>query len=264
MAVYSRIKQSELLLFLKKYDIGNLISFDGILEGIENTNYKIITSKNTYILTIFEKRVEKKDLPFFINLKKHLFKKKFKCPQPIPNKYGNIINTINKKPCAILSFLEGKKTDIITTNHCNQIGKILSSLHHATKDFKQRRENTMHRTQWKKLFTKCKVLRNNPYKNIMENMEEEIFFLDKQWPSDLPNGIIHGDLFQDNVFFKKNKISGLIDFYFSCNDFFSYDIAITINAWCFNRNAKFSTDKFHSLINGYQAKKLLNQNYRFM
>tara|TARA_B110000438_G_scaffold301994_1_gene358372 strand:- start:1380 stop:2336 length:957 start_codon:yes stop_codon:yes gene_type:complete len=257
MAVYSKVSKEELNLFLKEYDIGSLKSFESILEGIENTNYKIITSKDTYILTIFEKRVKSEDLPFFIELKKHLINKKFSCPKPISNKKGYIINIINNKLCVIISFLKGTQTENITNNHCREVGKILSSLHENTSDFKYKRVNSMSYVQWEKIYLKCRKYDNKIYKYLLNDIKKELSFLEKNWPTKLPMGIIHADVFRDNVFFIENKFSGLIDFYFACYDFLSYDIALTINAWCFDLHGKFYKDKFRSIISGYENHRYL-------
>jgi len=258
MAVFSPINKKDLLPFLEKYEIGTLEKFEGILEGIENTNYKLITSKDIFILTIFEKRVNTKDLPFFINLQNHLAHKNFKCPQPIANKEGKSVNILNGKPAVIISFLHGEKASEATPHHCQQVGKTLSFLHQASNDFKQQRTNGMHQSQWVNLFEKCKIIADHPYMDLIKPIEKELHFLDQNWPINLPKGIIHADVFQDNVFFKNNQFSGLIDFYFSCHDFLSYDIAITINAWCFDKKGKLDKVKCKSLIEGYQVNRLLN------
>lgn len=260
MAVYSPINKNELISFLKKYNIGDLIHFEGILEGIENTNYKIITTKKNYILTIFEKRVNSKDLPFFVNLKNHLAQKKFNCPQPIESRDGKYINLLNRKSCVVISFLEGSKISLVQTGHCKQVGTMLAQLHKNTEDFNGKRNNDMNYKQWNDLFIKCQKISNKKYDLIMPIIEKELLFLRNEWPEDLPKGIIHADVFKDNVFFKDNILSGLIDFYFSCNDFFAYDIAITINAWCFNDEFNFDKNKFITLIKGYENLRKLNNN----
>ena len=257
MAVYSPISNEELEKFLLQYDIGSLIESEGILEGIENTNYKLKTSKNKYILTIFEKIVNPKDLPFYINLKKHLSKKKFICPKPIKDKSGNYINLLINKYCVIVSFLEGEKTSIVQNIHCKQVGNMLAVLHNESKDFNGNLVNTMDYNQWKKLFLKCQNKVNNKFKEIMPIIDRELLYLNRVWPKDLPSGIIHADAFQDNVFFKDNKFTGLIDFYFACNDYLAYDISLTINAWCFELNGRFNNDKFFSLLKGYQNSRQL-------
>lgn len=252
MAVYTRIDKNLLVLFLKNYDLGSLISFTAIQEGVENTNYKIITTSGSYILTIFEKRVEEKDLPFFIELKKHLVKKKFLCPQPISNKKNIFINILKNKPCLITSFLKGKKINFIKANHCIQLGKQLAIMHNNTSDFKPSRKNSLSQKKWRKLFNNFQHKKNTNYNNLFNYINTELDFLDNQWPIKLPSGVIHADIFQDNVFFNNDVFSGIIDFYFACNDYFSYELAICINAWCFNKENEFQINNFTAFINSYQ------------
>ena len=257
MAVYSPVSKKELELFLKRYNIGYLIKFDGILEGIENTNYKIQTSENDYILTIFEKRVDHSDLPFFINLKKHLYKKKFNCPQPIKDIDGNYINLIQNKHCLIISFLKGKKISIVENIHCKQVGEMLAIFHENAKDFDQKRDNTMSYNQWEVVFKKIQNRKNNKFSDMIPKINNELIYLATKWPKELPEGVIHADAFQDNIFFINHELSGLIDFYFACNDFFAYDLALTINAWCFDNKTSFKKEKFLQLITGYESKRPL-------
>ncbi len=258
MAVFTPIDKPTLESFLNNYDIGEIKSFEGILEGIDNTNFKILTSKNYYILTIFEKRVQEKDLPFFINLQNHLSKKKFLNPKPIKNKDGEYINKINNKPCVIMSFLKGNKTTKASTNHCNQVGKQLAIMHQHTNDFELSRKNSLQQKNWKNLFEKFKNDKKNSYQHIFESIESELVFLDQNWPKKLPFGVIHADVFQDNVFFINDVFSGIIDFYFACNDYFAYDLAICINAWCFEQNNVINNNKLSLLVEGYQNKKKLS------
>jgi homoserine kinase type II len=264
MAVYSPIDECELSSLLDQYNIGSLVKFEGILEGVENTNYKITTSQNSYILTIFENRVETKDIPFFINLKKHLAAKKFLCPKPVSDIQGKNINTLKNKSCVLVSFLNGKKVTDITNTHCQQVGEVLASLHLQTKDFNEKRLNSMSYTEWKNIFLKCKNHLNQDFIHMLPIVEEELVYLKNHWPNDLPSGIVHADVFKDNVFFKKNIFSGLIDFYFSCNDFLAYDIALAINAWCFDEQNLFNKDRYQSLINGYESqRKLTNDEKKY-
>jgi len=251
MAVYTSVSESKLREFIELYDIGSLISYEGILEGIENTNFKIITNKGHFILTIFEKRVNPKDLPFFMALQKHLAEKNFKCPIPLEDKDNNIINLLCKKSAIIITFLEGKKIDEIEPIHCLQVGEMISQFQKITKNFVPKRKNGLLIYNWKKIFNKCLEIKNHKYINLIDTIKNEFEYLEKKWPEFLPKGIIHGDIFKDNVFFKNNKLSGLIDFYFSCNDYYAYELAITTNAWCFDKNNSFINNNFDSLLNGY-------------
>ena len=252
MAVYTPITKEKLSSFLENYNIGSLENFKGVLEGVENTNYKIITSQDTFILTIFEKRVKKQDLPFFIELQNHLSKKNIKCPSPISNRNGQYINTIEDKPCVLMSFLEGKKINNATSYHCHQIGELAANIHLHSKDFTITRNNGLHQKYWRKIFNKCQNSKDSRYGELYQIIEQELQYLDKNWPRNLSTGIIHGDIFPDNVFFIDNNLSGLIDFYFSCNDFYAYDLAITTNAWCFDKKESFKKENFDSLLKGYQ------------
>ena len=259
MAVFTPINKPTLEHLLNDYNLGEIINYEGILEGIDNTNFKILTSKNYYILTIFEKRIEKKDLPFFIDLQNHLAKKKFLNPQPIKNKNGVFINQINNKPCVIMSFLKGSKTTKPSKLHCGQVGKQLASMHQHTSDFTLSRRNSLQLKNWKDIFDKFKNKKNNHYQHMFELIDRELEFLYKHWPKKLPYGVIHADVFQDNVFFINDVFSGMIDFYFACNDFFAYDLAICINAWCFEKNSMINNNKLDVLIDGYQKKRKLTK-----
>jgi len=258
VAVYTPITKEILSSFLNNYDIGSLEKFKGVLEGVENTNYKIITSQGAFILTIFEKRVKKQELPFFIELQNHLSNKNIKCPSPISNISGNYINIIGNKPCVIMSFLEGKKIDSATSYHCHQIGKLAANIHLHTKDFSLTRNNGLHQKHWRDIFVECKKSQDNRYNELFKIIDQELQYLDKNWPTNLPKGVIHGDIFQDNVFFVEQTLSGLIDFYFACNDFYAYELAICINAWCFNAKGKFDQIKYKSILKGYQSLQKLS------
>mgnify|MGYP001185395541 CR=1 FL=1 len=258
MAVYTKVTKEKLLNFLNNYNIGNLIKFEGILEGVENTNYKLTTKKNNFILTIFEKRVETHELPFFIKLQNHLFNKKIKCPQPILDNNKNFVNYIDDKSCVIMSFLEGKQIIDANLENCIQVGEELGKIHKHTKDFPLNRRNNLSNVDWKKIFQKCdkKIVKKEMY----ELIENELAYLEINWPKNLPTGIIHADLFQDNVFFINQKLSGIIDFYFACTDFYAYELAICINAWCFDKNKNFNKLKYQSILKGYQTyRKLQNE-----
>ena len=253
MAVFTPVSKSALLDFLKEYNIGKLISYSEIIEGIENTNYKINTEKGNYILTLFEKRVNPKDLPFFMNLQKHLAKNNFFCPVPIENKQNNIINSLCGKETIIISFLQGNQIKFPNSKHCLKVGKMIAEFKQITKNFSGTRKNGLGLETWKLIFLKCLNSKNNEYREIIDNIKKELIYLENKWPLNLPTGIIHADIFQDNVFFENDEISGLIDFYFSCNDFYLYDLAITTNAWCFNEKNNFDYNKFNNLLKGYES-----------
>ena len=268
MAVYTPITKEKLSSFLENYNIGQLENFKGVLEGVENTNYKIITSQDTFILTIFEKRVKEQELPFFIELQNHLSNKNIKCPSPIPNRNEQHIDTIEDKPCVLMSFLEGKKIKNSTSYHCHQIGRLTAKIHLYSKDFNVTRNNGLHQKHWEDIFGKCKNSKDRRYGELYQIIEQELQYLDKNWPRKLPTGIIHGDIFPDNVFFIENNVSGIIDFYFSCNDFYAFEIAICFNALCFDgikENLSFNVTKAKKFINGYnEVRKISDQEKKYI
>ena len=258
MAVFTKLTKVDIDKFLKDYSIGNLLSFEGIVEGIENTNYKIITSNHTYILTIFEKRVNPEELPFFINLQRDLVTHGFDCPLPIDNNNGSAINNLKGKSAIIISFLKGKPLDSILPIHCREVGSMIARFTNITKSSKLKRDNSLSLKIWEDIFQKCKKSVDKSYNEYFETLDYELSFLKKNWPNNLPKAIIHADLFQDNIFFIENKISGVIDFYFSCEDFIAYELALAINAWCFDMNNDFKTKNYQSLIQGFNEHSSLN------
>ncbi len=258
MAVFTKISKEEIEIFLKSYNIGNLISYEGIIKGTENTNFKIITTKNKYILTIFEKRVQPEDLPFFMSLQKELAINNFKCPLPIKNNKGSIINKLKHKNAVIISFLDGENLSKIIPEHCQEVGTIIAKFTNITKISKLSRANSLSYKNWIKIYESCKNTNDNSYQDYFKVLDKELVFLKNNWPTDLPTAIIHADLFIDNVLFLNNKISGIIDFYFSCNDFIAYELALTANAWCFNEDTTFNLDNFKSLIMGFNSISFLN------
>ncbi len=254
MAVYTRVNLKDINYIEKNYNIGKIISFTGIKKGIENTNYLLKTKNKKFILTLFEKRVQNKDLPFFMNLMDRLNKYKINCPDPQRNKKGSFIIKIKNKAASIVSFVEGKDKLKLNPKNCYEIGKNIAKFHKASKKIKLYRKNSLSLKEWPKILDKIgneSKLINSNLNSLMKNNYIEI---KNKWPKDLPRGIIHADLFIDNIFFKKNKLSGYIDFYFACNDFLMYEIAICINALCFDKkNNKFIFNKKKSknLIRGY-------------
>ena len=238
MAVFTKLQEEEIKEFLKFYNLGQLEKYEGIIEGIENTNYKIVCNGTPYILTIFEKRVKEIDLPFFVELKLYLNENTFKCPKPLKDKNGKIINPLKNKKAIIISFIEGNKIDLPNNNNCKEVGYMIGDLHNLTSNFNQKRDNSLDINEWKNIFKKCESKNVEQFEEIIKELKSEILFIEKSWPKNLPSGIIHADLFKDNIFFKEEKIVGVIDFYFSCYHFFLYDISIVINDWCFEENGK--------------------------
>jgi len=258
MAVFTKLEKKEIKDFLKNFSIGDLISFEGIVKGTENTNFKIITSKNKYILTILEKRVEEEDLPFFMSLQNELVEHGFNCPKPIKNNKNVIINKLKNKNAVIISFLDGENLSTIMPEHCYELGSKIAEFTNITKKLKLSRVNSLNYENWVKIYESFKNINDYSYQEYFSVLNEELIFLKKNWPINLPKAIIHADLFVDNVLFKDNKISGIIDFYFSCSDFIAYELALTANDWCFNKDGMFNLDNFNSLIMGYNNISSLN------
>ena len=255
MAVYTKLSTSELKEFFSKYDLGTLINHKEIKEGIENTNYFIETEKDKFILTLYEKRVEEKDLPFFISLMRNLFDKNFPSPEPIINKNGNYISEISGKKAAVVSFLKGEAKKNLNPTECYEVGINTAKLHLITKKLTGKRENKLSINSWRKIYNKIK-------KDCSKIHPSLALVIEKNWPNNIPSGIIHADLFPDNIFFKNNNLSGIIDYYFSCNDFYAFEIAICLNALCFegkNENLSFNVTKAKKFIDGYSSIRKLSE-----
>ena len=259
MAVYTKLEHPEVEQFLEQYNINNFKDYKGITEGVENTNYFIKTSQQDYILTIYEKRVDENDLPFFIKLLSSLSDNRFPCPKPIANKNNEKINKIKNKNAALVTFLNGQSKNKITSEECFEIGKITAQLHEITKKFDINRKNNLSIENWESIFEKTIKQKIDLDESIIKKTKNYLNFLKDKWPKNLPQGIIHADLFPDNIFFTNNKVSGIIDFYFACNDFFAYEIAICINSLCFDNNSTFNMTKAKNLIDGYTSIKTLSE-----
>jgi len=266
MAVYTKLSKDQLINFFTKYNLGELINYKEIKEGIENTNYFIQTDAGKYILTLYEKRVEKKDLPFFISLMRNLFDKKFLSPEPIINKNGSYISEVLKKKAAVVSFLDGRAKKILNPDDCYQVGAHAAKLHLITKNLSGNRENKLSVISWRQIYKKVKKDCSKIHKNLPKVIEKNLDEIEKNWPKNIPSGIIHADLFPDNIFFKGKKLSGIIDYYFSCNDFYAFEIAICLNALCFdgtNANLSFNVTKAKKFIDGYSTiRKLTDEEKR--
>jgi len=254
MAVYTKFTKDNVSAILSKYSIGELNSFEGIQEGIENTNYFLLVNNKKYILTIYEKRVKEEDLPFFSKLMIDLDKSGFNCPIPVINKKNNAITDFNNKKLMIVSFIEGEAKDSLSPENCKSVGTEAAKMHEITKNFKIKRQNDLSIKSWRKIFNSVKDRCTKIHKDLPKLIEDNLIDVEKNWPHSLPKGIIHADLFNDNIFFKENKFSGIIDFYFSCNDFYAFEIAICFNALCFDgpqNNLSFNATKAKSFIDGY-------------
>ncbi len=259
MAIYTEISFSQVQLILKDYNIGHLKKLIGIKKGIENTNYLLVTSKNKFILTIYEKRVNSKELPFFMHLMKKLNAKQINCPKPILNKKRKFLFKVEKKLASITSFVHGKEKKNHSLNESKIIGNNIAKLHLATKNIKLYRKNNLSLQSWFALNNLIKKSKSKKINRLCKWIDTILQDLKKQWPSNLPSGIIHADLFHDNIFFLKKKFSGFIDLYFSCNDAYVYDLAICINAICFDSKFKFKANKAKALIKGYQQIRKLTK-----
>ena len=257
MAVYTDVPDDDLRAFLADYALGEPVSCKGIAEGVENSNYLLRTERGTYILTLYEKRVDPSDLPFFLALLDHLAGKGIPCPVPIHAKDGAALRQLCGRPAAIISFLDGMWPRRIAASHCAAIGGALARLHRAAADFPLRRENALSLVGWRKLYESSCARANEIAPGLVQELGEELDALDELWPRGLPQGVIHADLFPDNVFFRGNGISGLIDFYFACNDFLAYDLAICLNAWCFEHDGSFNITKAKLLLHNYRAERAL-------
>ncbi|HEY6982550.1 homoserine kinase [Reyranella sp.] len=252
MAVYTEVGDAELEAFLAEYDIGEADAFKGIAEGVENSNYLLTTTRGQYIVTLYEKRVHPDDLPFFLGLMDHLSQRGINCPQPIHGRDGRALRRLAGKPAAITSFLHGMWPRRIAVKHCGPVGAALAGLHLAGRDFKMTRPNALSVAGWRPLFNGSRRKADTVAKGLAHELETELDILEGHWPQALPTGVIHADLFNDNVFFLHDKLSGLIDFYFACNDAFAYDVAICLNAWCFEPDRSFNATKARALLQAYE------------
>ena len=255
MAVYTKISKKEVSYINKKFEVEKIINFIGIKQGIENTNYLLKSRNNKFILTIFEKRVSQKEIPFFMKLMDHLNNLKISCPKPLKNKNGNYLVRIKNKTACIVSFLDGKDKKKLSLNNCFDVGKIVAQMHLSSKKIKLYRKNSMGIKNLNLLFNSIKF-KSKKFANIEKFLKMNFKDIKMKWPKKLPSGIIHGDLFIDNIFFKKEKLSGIIDFYFAANDYFMYEIAICVNALCFDKKkSKFfiNKKKVKNLIKGYES-----------
>ena len=257
MAVYTDVPDEELKAFIAEYAIGEVVSCKGIAEGVENSNYLLRTESAAYILTVYEKRVDPADLPFFLALMEHLAAQGIACPTPIHGKDGKALRRLCGKPAAIVSFLDGLWPRRIHPFHCAGVGGALARLHKASAGFAQSRINNLSLAGWEGLYLSCAPRADTVKAGLADELKGEIEELKRLWPKSLPQGVIHADLFPDNVFFRGETVSGIIDFYFACTDFFAYDLAICLNAWCFESDGSFNVTKARAMLAQYRAGRAL-------
>ncbi len=252
MAVYTEVSDEDLREFLGQYDLGEVTSFKGIAEGVENSNYLMHTTRGSYILTLYEKRVRREDLPYFLGLMEHLAGKGIDCPVPLRGHDGQALRELCGRPAAIVTFLNGLWPRRAQPDHCRLLGTAMAHMHLAGSTFEMSRANDLSMPGWRPLFEGCAARAHEVQEGLAEALDTELAFLQAEWPGDLPAGVIHADLFPDNVFFLGDRLSGIIDFYFACNDFFAYDVAICLNAWCFEPDNSFNVTKARLMLQAYR------------
>jgi homoserine kinase type II len=257
VAVYTDINEIELEYFLANYNLGALLSYKGIAEGVENSNFLLHTESGSYILTLYEKRVKPGDLPFFLGLMDHLAARGISCPLPVHQRNGAAIGELAGRPAAIVTFLEGMWMRRPTAAHCRAVGEALAALHLAGEGFGLRRGNALSVKDWRPLWDLAKRRADEVEMGLAEEVEADLVDLETHWPAALPSGICHADMFPDNVFFLGERLSGLIDFYFACNDVWTYDLSVCLNAWCFEKDHAFNLTKGSALLAGYQSRRKL-------
>ncbi len=253
MAVYTDVPDDELRAFVAEYALGEVVSCKGIAEGVENSNYLLRTERGTYILTLYERRVAPADLPFFLALMQHLAAQGIACPTPLHGRDGEALRRLCGRPAAIVSFLDGMWPRRIQPFHCAGLGGVLARLHLAGASFAQERRNNLSVEGWRGLYDACRDRADSFRPGLAAELGQELATLEAAWPRALPRGVIHADLFPDNVFFRGETVSGVIDFYFACTDFLAYDLAICLNAWCFESDGSFNVTKARLMLGQYRA-----------
>lgn len=257
MAVYTDITDAELETLLAEYDLGRPLSFKGVAEGIENSNFILGTETGRYVLTVYERRVREADLPYFIALMQWLAGRGFPCPTPVPDRSGEALSWVRGKPACIVTFLNGLSVRRPTPSHCEQAGIGLAALHSAAEGFEMRRPNDLGLAAWRPLFERARSVAESLEAGLERAIEGDLEALEQAWPEGLPSGPIHADLFPDNVFFSRGRFIGAIDFYFACDDAWAYDLAVCLNAWCFDADHRFQPDHARALIRGYEQTRPL-------
>jgi homoserine kinase type II len=262
MAVYTDVSDDALAAFLEDYPIGRLVAFRGIAEGVENTNFSLRTTLGDFILTLYERRVDPADLPWFLGLMRHLAERGISCPLPVTGNDGEALRMLCGRHAAITTFLPGVWPRRVSQAHCRPLGEALARLHLAGAGYAPTRPNALGPEAWTPLLEKCR----NGVDSVQHGLAREIASATAEilvhWPAGLPRGHIHADLFPDNVFFLEGRLSGLIDFYFACTDFLTYDIAVCLNAWCFDADHAFNVTRARAFLAGYEAIRTMTQDER--
>jgi homoserine kinase type II len=253
MAVYTDVPDDELRSFVADYELGEVVSCKGIAEGVENSNYLLRTERGIYILTLYERRVAPADLPFFLALMEHLARNGIACPTPLHGRDGTALRRLCGRPAVIVTFLDGMWPRRIQPFHCAALGGAMARLHRAGQGFVLKRPNNLSAAGWRTLYEACRARAHEVRPGLAEELGAELDALESAWPSHLPAGVIHADLFPDNVFFRGEQVSGVIDFYFACTDFLAYDVAICLNAWCFEADGSFNVTKARLMLAAYRA-----------
>ncbi len=262
MAVYTEVSDEDLEPFIASYGLGSLRSCKGIAEGVENTNYLVTTSQGRFILTLYEKRVDPAELPFFLELMEHLAANNITCPTPVRDAQGRNLRDLAGRPAALVTFLEGLWIKKPSVEHCAAVGDVLARLHIAGQGFAMRRVNALGARGWRPLYDRFCDRADEIIPGLEARIDDELDWLERAWPKALPTGVIHADLFPDNVFFLNDKLSGVIDFYFACTDALAYDVAICLNAWCFEPDFSFNVTKGRALLRAYDAVRPLSREER--
>jgi homoserine kinase type II len=257
MAVYTDVSFEDLEMLLSGYDIGVPLTFKGIAEGVENSNFYLQTDRGAFILTLYEKRVKPDDLPFFLGLMEHLAAHGLSCPQPVRDRQGRQSTMLKGRAAAILSFLTGISLRRPDAAHCQAAGEALARLHAAGAGFSLGRANALSVAGWHELAAATMPRADAIQAGLCALIGDSLTALEQGWPKGLPAGVIHADLFPDNVLFMADKVSGLIDFYFACNDMLAYDLAVLLNSWCFESDGAYNITKGKAAIAGYRAQRAL-------
>jgi homoserine kinase type II len=262
MAVYTEVTDEALAVFLADYDIGTMVAFRGIAEGVENSNYTLRTTTGDYILTLYEKRVDPAELPWFLGLMEHLAKRGIVCPLPVHGRDGLALRHLSGRHAAITTFLPGVWPRRVRPEHCAPVGAALAALHVAGQDYAPARRNTLGPEGWPSLLQRSRMRANEVQEGLADELQCALTGILAAWPRELPTGHIHADLFPDNVFFLNGKLSGLIDFYFAATDVLAYDIAVCLNAWCFEPDFSFNVTKARAMLRAYGAIRTLSDTER--